>query len=167
MNCDKTQLWTSCLLNLLLIFLTSWAIFLLSSLLILFWLILLPLSTIIIIIIIVWYKLHRLGIITFQRTLYIFWSKSFQPVSLWEWRDLSRITKDAAQPDRVKGFLRAPLEATLWLMSDHGAQLWWKGQGDNPNPPCQHSIQFVKTNYRIKTRNNHKFWQLGANLMKK
>jgi hypothetical protein len=128
MNCDKTKLWTSCLLNLLLIFLTSWAIFLLSSLLILFWLILLSLSTIIIIIIIVWYKLHRLGVITFQRTLYIFWSKSFQPVGLWEWRDLSWITKDTAQPDRVEGFLRAPLAATLWLMSDHGTQLWWKSE---------------------------------------
>ena len=26
-------------------------------------------------------------------------------------------------------------------MSDHGAQLRWKGQlGANPNPPCQHSL---------------------------
>jgi hypothetical protein len=26
-------------------------------------------------------------------------------------------------------------------MSDHGAQLQWKGQlGANPNPPCQHSL---------------------------
>ena len=54
---------------------------------------------------------------------------------------LSWIAKDAAQGDRVEGFLRAPLAATLWLMSDHGAQLRWKGQlGANPNPPCQHSL---------------------------
>jgi hypothetical protein len=57
----------------------------------------------------------------------------------WE---LSWITKDAAQPDRVEGFLRAPLAATLWLMSNHGAQLRWKGQlGANTpthpvNIPC-------------------------------
>jgi hypothetical protein len=38
----------------------------------------------------------------------------------WE---LSWITKDAAQPDRVEGFLKAPVAATLWLMSDHGAHL--------------------------------------------
>ena len=31
--------------------------------------------------------------------------------------------EDAAQPDRVEGFLRAPLAATLCLMSDHGARL--------------------------------------------
>jgi hypothetical protein len=49
----------------------------------------------------------------------------------------SWVTKDAAQPDRVEGFLRAPMAATLWLMSDHGPQLRWKGQlGANPNPPC-------------------------------
>jgi hypothetical protein len=40
----------------------------------------------------------------------------------------------AVQPDRVKGLLRAPLAATLWLMSDHGAQLQRKGQlGANAN----------------------------------
>jgi hypothetical protein len=37
------------------------------------------------------------------------------------------IAKGAAQPDLVEGFLRAPLPATLWLMSDHGAQLRWNG----------------------------------------
>ena len=51
------------------------------------------------------------------------------------------ITKDAAQPDPVEGFLRTPLTATLWLMSNHGAQLRWKNQlGANPNPPFQHSL---------------------------
>ena len=44
--------------------------------------------------------------------------------------------------DRVEGFLKAPLVATFWLMSDHGAQLRWKAGplGVNPNPPCQHSL---------------------------
>jgi hypothetical protein len=47
---------------------------------------------------------------------------------------LSWITKDATQPDRVEGFLRAPLAATLRLMSDHGAHLRRKGQfGAYPN----------------------------------
>jgi hypothetical protein len=56
-------------------------------------------------------------------------------------RAISWITKNTAQPDRVKGFLRAALASTLWLMSDHGAQLGWKGQlRNNPNPPCQHSL---------------------------
>jgi hypothetical protein len=56
----------------------------------------------------------------------------------WE---LSWITRDSARPDWVEGFLKAPLAATLWLMSDHGAQLRWKDQlGANPNPPCQHSL---------------------------
>jgi hypothetical protein len=58
-----------------------------------------------------------------------------------EMEELSWITKDAAQPDRVEGFLRVPLAATLWLMSDHGAQLRLKGHlGNNPNSPCQHSL---------------------------
>ena len=49
--------------------------------------------------------------------------------------------KDAAQPDRVEGFLRAPLATTLRLVSDHRTQLRWKGQfGVYPNPPCQHSL---------------------------
>jgi hypothetical protein len=50
-------------------------------------------------------------------------SKSI-PACSWE---LSWIAKDAAQPDRVEGLLRAPLAATLLLMSDHGALLRWKG----------------------------------------
>ena len=37
-----------------------------------------------------------------------------------------RIAKDAAGPERVECFLRAPLPVTLWLMSDHGTQLRWK-----------------------------------------
>jgi hypothetical protein len=47
----------------------------------------------------------------------------------------------------MEGFPRAPLAATVWLVSHHGAQLRWKGQlggegggGANPNPPCQHSL---------------------------
>jgi hypothetical protein len=56
----------------------------------------------------------------------------------WE---VSWIGKDAAQPDRVEGFLRAPLAAIIRLMSDRGAQLRWKGQfGANPNTPCQHCL---------------------------
>ena len=30
--------------------------------------------------------------------------------------------KDAAEFDRVEGFLRAPLAATVWLMFDHEVQ---------------------------------------------
>ena len=40
-----------------------------------------------------------------------------------------------------EGFLRTPLTATLWLMSDHGARLRWKDQlGANLNPARQHSL---------------------------
>jgi hypothetical protein len=53
---------------------------------------------------------------------------------LHSWK-VNWFTKDAAQPDPVKSLLGAPLAATLWLMSDHGAQLRWKGElGANPNP---------------------------------
>jgi hypothetical protein len=50
------------------------------------------------------------------------------------------IAKDAARPDRVEGFLRTPLVATLWLMSDHGTQLRWKGQVGGLNPT--HNVNF-------------------------
>jgi hypothetical protein len=50
------------------------------------------------------------------------------PITLFRSWELSCIAKNAVQPDRAKGFLSEPLAATLWLMSDHGAQLWWKGQ---------------------------------------
>ena len=39
---------------------------------------------------------------------------------------LQLIAKVAAQPDRIEGFLRALLAATLGLVSAHGAQLRWK-----------------------------------------
>ena len=76
------------------------------------------------------------------------WPETFQSVYLafclsgnvliilacsWE---LSWNVKGTAQPDRVEGLLRAPLTATLWLMSDHRAQLRWKSHSENnPNHP--------------------------------
>jgi hypothetical protein len=52
------------------------------------------------------------------------------------------MTKDAAQPDRVEGFLSAPIwqpPYDLCLIME----LSYDGRvslGDNPNPPCQHSL---------------------------
>jgi hypothetical protein len=55
--------------------------------------------------------------------------------------------KDAAQPDRVEGFPRAP--HLIRLMPGHVAELYGSSkrlftttveEGINPNPPCQHSM---------------------------
>jgi hypothetical protein len=64
------------------------------------------------------------------------------------------IAKDAAQPDRDEGLLMASLAAILWLMSDHGAHLRWKGQfGANPNPAIAVDIPYGrKPQYPEKTQ---------------
>ena len=93
------------------------------------------------------------------------------------------VTPMSTQPARDEGFLKAPLVATLWIMSDHGAQLYgwrvslgvipthpvnipcmWKETripGQNPRPSVEHWLTlFAQVSWSARNEPRPQKWSV-------